>query len=318
MQKQIRIEEPEPHKRTTPKARTAMTLKGTLSLLKTSFADWNDDNAPRLGAALAFYTILSISPLVILVVAIVSLVFDRSSAQGHLLSQVQSLVGPEGRNAVETMLVSGQKASSGIIATIFGVLTLIFGASGVFGELRSALNTIWDAKPQNTSGIWGMLRERFFSFGMVMSVGFVLLVSLLASAGLAAMTKFFSGLLPIPGFVLGTFNFLVSFAGIAVLFAFILKYVPETKVEWSDVRIGAIATALLFTIGKSLLGLYLGKASPGSAYGAAGSLVVMVIWVYYSAQIFFFGAEFTHVHALAKRQPLTASIPEDATAKESA
>lgn len=279
-----------------------MKFDTLLPMLRRSFSDWNEDNAPRLGAALAFYTILSISPLVILVVAIASLVFDRSSAQAHLLSQVQSLVGPEGKNAVESMLASGQKASSGIFATVIGAITLIFGASGVFGELRSALNTIWEAQPKTNSGMWGMVRERFFSFGMVMSVGFVLLVSLLASAGLAATTKFFSGLLPIPPFVLGTFNFLVSFVGIAVLFAFILKYVPETKVRWSDVRVGAVATAFLFTLGKSLLGLYLGKASPGSAYGAAGSLIVMVVWVYYSAQIFFFGAEFTHVYALATSQ----------------
>jgi membrane protein len=146
-----------------------------------------------------------------------------------------------------------------------------------------------------------MLRERFFSIGMVFSVGFVLLVSLLVSAGLAAMTKFFSGLLPIPPIVLSGVNFLVSLVGITLLFALILKYVPETTVEWKDVRIGAFATALLFVIGKSVLGLYLGKASPGSAYGAAGSLVVMVVWIYYSAQIFFFGAEFTHVYALSRR-----------------
>ena len=273
-----------------------------VGLLRQSFSDWNDDNAPRLGAALAFYTILSISPMVILVVALVSLVFDRSRAQQHLLSQVQSLVGSDGRTAVETMLASGQKASSGIFATLIGLATLVFGASGVFGELRSALNTIWDAKPAKTSGIWGLLRERVFSFGMVISVGFVLLVSLLASAGLAAMTRFFSGLLPIPSILLAILNFSLSFFGIALLFAFILKYVPETEVKWSDVLVGATATALLFTVGKSLLGLYLGKASPGSAYGAAGSLVVMVIWVYYSAQIFFFGAEFTHVHSLSKEQ----------------
>ena len=277
------------------------SLNGFSTMLRQSFEDWNDDNAPRLGAALAFYTILSISPMVILVVAIVSLVFDRSRAQDHLLTQVQSLVGPEGKAAVASMLVSGQKASSGIVATLIGLATLIFGASGVFGELRSALNTIWEVKPKPGSGLLLMLKERIFSFGMVISVGFVLLVSLLASAGLAAMTKFFNGLLPISSFVLGLFNFLVSFTGIAVLFAFILKYVPETEVKWSDVRWGATATAFLFTVGKSLLGLYLGKASPGSAYGAAGSLVVMVIWVYYSAQIFFFGAEFTHVHALSRR-----------------
>ena len=289
-----------------------MNLKLLPLLLKRSFTDWNEDNAPRLGASLAFYTILSISPLVILVVAIVSLVFDRASAQAHLLAQVQSTMGPDGRKAVETMLASGQKASSGIFATVIGLLTLIFGASGVFGELRAALNTIWDAKPEASSGIWGMLRERFFSIGMVFSVGFVLLVSLLASAGLSAITKYFNGFLPIPAFVLGVINFLVSFLGIALLFALILKYVPETKVEWADVRVGALVTALLFTIGKSVLGLYLGKASPGSAYGAAGSLVVLVVWIYYSAQIFFFGAEFTHVHALSKKGTLepVKNLPE--------
>ncbi len=285
-----------------------MNFTTILDLLKRSYNDWDEDNAPRLGAALAFYTILSISPLVILVVAIISLIFDRASAQAHLLSQVQSLVGPDGRNAVATMLASGQKASSGIFATIIGLATLAFGASGVFGELRSALNTIWEVKPGVNSGIWGMVRERFFSLGMVIGVGFVLLVSLLASAALDAITKFFSGLLPIPAVVLGAINFLVSLVGIAILFGFILKYVPETKVDWDDVRVGATATALLFTIGKTLLGLYLGKASPGSAYGAAGSLVVMVIWVYYSAQIFFFGAEFTHVHALWKRGELPAEM----------
>lgn len=276
-------------------------MKDILDLLRRSFKDWNEHNAPRLGAALAFYTILSISPLLILVVAIVSLVFDRSNAQAHLLDQVQSLVGTEGRTAVQSMLVSGQKASAGIFATLIGLCTLLFGASGVFGELRAALNSIWDVKPKASAGVWGLLRERVFSFGMVFSVGFVLLVSLVASAGLAAASKFFSGLLPIPSFVLGIVNFFVSFLGIAVLFGLILKYVPETKVEWREVRMGAVVTALLFTIGKSLLGLYLGKTSPGSAYGAAGSLVVMVIWIYYSAQIFFFGAEFTHVYTLSRR-----------------
>jgi membrane protein len=281
-----------------------MQLQALPLLLKRSFSDWSDDNAPRLGAALAFYTILSISPLVILVLAIVSLVFDRSSAQGHLLSQVQATIGPEGRDAVQAMLASGQKASQGILATFIGFITLVFGASGVFGELRAALNTIWDAEPKASSGVWAMLRERFFSVGMVFSVGFVLLVSLVVSAGLSAMTKFFSGLLPIPPFVLSGVNFLVSLVGITLIFALILKYVPETKVEWKDVRIGAFATALLFVIGKSVLGLYLGKASPGSAYGAAGSLVVLVVWIYYSAQIFFFGAEFTHVFALSRRGEL--------------
>lgn len=291
-----------------------MRSKEFVGLLKQSFTDWNDDNAPRLGAALAFYTILSISPLVIFVVSIISLVFDRASAQAHLLSQVQALAGTDGRNAVQAMLVSGQKASAGIFATIIGLVTLLFGASGVFNELRSALNLIWEADPKKSAGLWGMLRERIFSLGMVFSVGFVLLVSLLASAGLAATSKFLNSMLPIPPFVLGVFNFLLSFLGIALLFALIFKYVPEAKVSWKDVRLGALVTALFFTIGKTLLGLYFGKASPGSAYGAAGSLVVGVVWVYYSAQIFFFGAEFTHVYSASKdrianqaREPLQRS-----------
>lgn len=161
-----------------------------------------------------------------------------------------------------------------------------------------------DANPKNSSGVLGLVRERFFSLGMVLSVGFILLVSLLVSAALAAVTKFFSGLLPVPGFLLCVLSFVVSLAAISILFGLILKYVPETKVEWKDVRVGAVATALMFTIGKTLLGLYLGKASPGSAYGAAGSLVAMVIWVYYSAQIFFFGAEFTHVIAQSRQRTL--------------
>jgi membrane protein len=228
----------------------------------------------------------------------------RSRAQTHVLSEVQALMGTGGKDAIQSMLQSGRKLSPGIFSTLIGVATLAFGATTVFGELRSALNLIWEVKPKGTSGIKGMLRERVFSLGMVVSVGFILLVSLVASAGLAAVSQFFSGLMPIPPFILGVVNFIVSFIGIALLFALILKYVPEATVEWRDVRVGAIATALLFTIGKSLLGVYLGKATPGSAYGAAGSLVVMVIWVYYSAQIFFFGAEFTHVIALARHGKL--------------
>jgi membrane protein len=276
--------------------------KNPVNLLRECFKDWTAHDAPRLGAALAFYAILSISPLVILAVAMVSLVFDRSQAQAHLLDQVQTLIGSDGRTMIQTLLVSGQKTSSGVVATVVGFAVLLFGASGVFGELRSALNTIWEAKPQVRSGIWGMLRERIFSIGMVFSVGFLLLVSLLISTALAALTKFLSGLMPLPSVAVAILDFVISFLGIAVLFGLILKYVPEAPIKWRDVRIGALFTALLFTLGKSLLGLYLGKASPGSAYGAAGSLVVLVIWIYYSAQIFFFGAEFTHIYALTQRE----------------
>jgi membrane protein len=284
-------------------------ISNAVRLLKQSFEQWSQDNGPRLGAALAFYTVLSISPLVILVIAIVSLVFSRAHAQSLLLSQIHALMGSSAREAVQAMLVSGQKHAHGILSAFLGLLTLVFGASGVFGELRSALNTIWKVKPAEQAEWLSLVRERLFSFGMVVSVGFILMVSLLASTALAAVTKFFSGVFPVPFFALEGLNFVISFAGITVLFALILKYVPETKVEWRDVRVGAIATSLLFTLGKLLLALYLGRTSPGSAYGAAGSLVAMVIWVYYSAQIFFFGAELTHVYALSRNGTPTHGEP---------
>ena len=273
-------------------------MKTIRLLLVRSFSDWNDDNAPRLGASLAFYTILSISPLVLFSIAIVSLIFNRLSAQNLLLAQVHSLIGESGKDAVQGLLVSGQRHGTGLLSSVLGFLTLIFGASGVFTELRSALNSIWKVKPVGGSGLWVLVRERLFSFGMVLSVGFVLLVSLLASATLATVTKFFSGLLPVGGGFWQLINFLLSFAGITLLFGLIFRYVPETEIAWKDVRVGALVTALLFNLGKFALAVYLGKTTPGSAYGAAGSLVVMVIWVYYSAQIFFFGAELTHVYAV--------------------
>lgn len=281
-----------------------MNFKSLVSLFKASLSDWNKHNDTRLGAALAFYTIVSISPLAILVVAIASMVFNKSAAQTHLLNEVQAQVGVEGRQTVEAILAHGRNFSSGILSTIIGFVTLFLGASGVLQELRSALNNIWETEGETSSGIGGAVRERIFSFGMVLSLGFVLLVSLLASAALSAISKFFTGLLPVPAFVLLIVNEVVSVAGIALLFACILKYVPAAKVDWRDVRVGAIFTAILFVIGKTLLGIYLGKSSPGSSYGAAGSLVVLVVWVYYSAQIFYFGAEFTHVHAKANRNQL--------------
>lgn len=291
-----------------------MKIKQVLPLLKATFSDWNDHNAPRLGAALAFYTILSLSPLVILVLSLVGFLFDRSTAQAHIVAQFEAMIGSDGGKAVQTMLTSAQKPSSGIIGSIIGIITLLFGASGVFGELRSALNLMWDVTPKNTSGVMGMLRERFFSFGMVLSIGFLMMVSLLLSTALAIVGKFFAGLLPLPAMVIAAMNFVVAFVGIAILFAVIFKFVPETKISWRNVRTGAVVTALLFMLGKSLIGLYLSKAGVGSSYGAAGSLIVVIVWVYYSAQIFFFGAEFTHVYAQSRdpnlRRPATPPASE--------
>ncbi|MDP9170708.1 MAG: YihY/virulence factor BrkB family protein [Acidobacteriota bacterium] len=278
-----------------------MSLAKLRSIFTCTFTRWNEHEAPRLGAALAFYTILSLAPLVIIVTALVALAFGHTTAQDAVISQVKSMVGEEGGAAVQTMIEHAQKPATGVVASLVGVITLLFGASGVFGELRAALDKIWEVKDPNASGLWGLIRERVFSFGMVLGIGFLLLVSLFVSAALATAGKFFGGILPLPEFALSAINFLVSLAGIAVCFALIFKYVPQARVEWKDVRLGAFVTALLFTIGKSLIGLYLGKAAVGSAYGAAGSVVVVIVWVYYSAMIFFFGAEFTH--SLARPQP---------------
>jgi len=250
-----------------------------------------------LGASVAFYTLLSFAPLLVLTVAVIALVFDPQKAQHSLIDQSRGMIGDRGADAVKSLLTHAQKPSSGVLASVIAFVTLLFGASGVFTELRDALNIIWDAEPKNASGLKGMVKERLFSFGMVLSVGFLLLVSLIISAGLAVLGKFFSGLIPLPAFVFEIINFAISFAVITLLFALLFKFVPARAISWRDVWVGAIGTAILFTVGKMLLGLYLGKASVGSAYGAAGSLVAVIVWVYYSAQIFFFGAEFTRVYA---------------------
>ena len=273
-----------------------MNYSNLWPMLKQTFSAWSDHEAPRLGASLAFFTILSLAPLLILIIAIVAVIFGHSTAQDQIVGQIEGVMGHDGGRAVRGIIEhAAQEPASGAFASIIGVITLFFGASGVFGELRSAMNKVWDVKPATGGGIRGTIKERFFSFGMVLAVGFLLLVSLVLSASLAALGKFFSGILPFPEFVLSGINFAVSFAGIAFLFALIFKYVPETKIDWKDVWFGAMATAFLFAIGKHLIGLYLGKAAVGSAYGAAGSLVVLLVWVYYSAMIFLFGAEFTHV-----------------------
>jgi membrane protein len=272
-----------------------MNYRTIWSMLRQSFSAWNEQEAPRLGAALAFYTILSLAPLVILMIAILALMFEHSTVQNQLLSQVDGMIGHQGSEAVKGMIEQAQQPASGTLASIIGIITLLLGASGVFGELRSALNRMWDVKLDSDGGVWATIKQRFFSFGMVLAVGFLLLVSLVISAALAGLGKFFGEFPAMPEFLLSAINMVVSLAGTAVLFALIFRYVPDIKIAWKDVWIGATVTALLFTIGKFLIGLYFGKAAVGSAYGAAGSLVVVIVWVYYSAMIFLFGAEFTHV-----------------------
>ena len=272
-----------------------MNYQSIETLLVRALSEWKKHEAPRLGAALAFYSILSLAPLVILTVAIVVLVFGHSAAQDDLIEQAQNMLGQEGAGAVKAVLQHAQKPASGIVASVIGAITLLFGASGVAGELQSALNRIWDAKSENPGGIWGAVKQRLFSISMVLGVGFLLLVSLVISAALAALGKFYGTLLPMPQFVLDAINFVVSMAGIAVLFALIFRYVPPVSVAWKTAWVGGSVTAVLFTIGKFLIGLYLGKSAVGSPYGAAGSIIAIIVWVYYSAMIFLLGAEFTHV-----------------------
>jgi membrane protein len=274
-----------------------MSIKNWIPLAKQTFDKWSEHRAPRLGASVAFYSLLSFAPLLVLVAAMAALVFDRNTAQNALMEQARQMIGDRGADTVKSLLASAQKPSSGIFASAIAFVALLFGASGVFSELRDALNTIWDAEPKEESGWLGMVKQKLFSFGMVLSVGFLLLVSLILSAALAVIGKFFGQLVPVPVPVLETINFLVSLTVITFLFALLFKFVPARSISWRNVRVGAILTALLFTIGKFLLGLYLGKAGVGSAYGAAGSLVAVIVWVYYSAQLFFFGAEFTRVYA---------------------
>jgi membrane protein len=266
-----------------------------IGLLKETFKEWQEDKASRLAAALAYYTAFSLAPLLIIVIAIAALVFGEQAAQGEIVGQIQGLVGKQGAEAIEEMIENSRQPTTGIIATLISFGILLFGATNVFAQLQDALNTIWEVAPK--PGVKGLVKTRFISFTMILGVGFLLLVSLILSAVLAVLGNYLGSLVPGIQFFWSTLNFFISFGVITLLFALIYKFLPDVKITWSDVGIGAAITALLFTIGKSLIGLYLGNSSVGSTYGAAGSFVVVLLWVNYSAQILLFGAEFTQVYA---------------------
>jgi membrane protein len=286
--------------------------RNILSLTKKVFSDWNGHDDARWGASLAFYTILSLSPLLALAVAVSGLIFDRSDAMRQISGQMEGMVGSAGAQAISAALESTQKSSAhGVLATLVSLLVVLFSASGAFTELRSALNAIWDVEPESSGGIGSMIRDRFFSFGMVLAVAFLLLVSLLLSALLAALSTFMGGLIPIPKVLAGIIDLIVSTAIIAFVFALTFRYVPRTGAEWPQAWKGGLLTSILFVVGKYAVGAYIAKAAIGSAYGAAGSVVVVIVWVYYTAQIVFLGAEFTHViGAEAGRDQNTARAPE--------
>jgi membrane protein len=277
-----------------------------LNLLRDTFREWLEDGANRLAASLAYYTTFSLAPLLVLIIAIAGLVGGREAAQSQTMAQVQDLLGVEGREFVEGMIESAGKPETGLTATFIGVVTLLFGALGVFGELQNSLNTIWEVKPKPPrnwiDGIRRFVLRRLLSFTMVLGIGFLLLASLVISAAVSALGDYIGNRWPladqgINAQWLQLINFLVSFIVITFLFAMIFKFLPEIKIAWKDVWLGATVTSALFSLGKFLIGLYLGRSEVGNTFGAAGSLAILLIWIYYSAQILFFGAEFTQVYA---------------------
>jgi membrane protein len=269
-------------------------------ILEESIEEWSKHNAPRLGAALSFYTLLSMAPLLLAPVSIAGMIMGREAAVAGVIRQVDMLGGREAAQVAIALLSSPPSAAHGILATVFGLITLIFGASGVMVELRDALNFIWDVHTPELSGMkkaWSFVKDRLFSFALVLAVGFLLVVSLAVSAWIAALGALSAHYLPANEALLHAANLILSFVVISALFAAIYKFLPDARIEWRDVALGGAVTSVLFSLGKLGLGIYLGKAAFASAYGAAASVVVLIVWVYYSAQIFFLGAEFTHVFA---------------------
>jgi membrane protein len=268
-----------------------------ISLARQSLKEWSEDKASRLAAALAYYTILSLAPLLVIVVGIAGLVFGEQAAQGQIVGQIEGLVGRQGAEMVQGLIENANRPSGGIMATTIGVVTMLLGAMGVFGQLRDALCTIWEVVPRQEYGIKDKLKHRLLPFLMVLGGGLLLLLLLVVNAVLAAVGQAFSASLPGGGLLWRILDLLVSLLVYAVVFALIFKLVPDTEIAWNDVSIGAIVTAVLFTIGQFAIGLYLGRTAFSSTFGAAGSLVALLVWIYYAAQIVFLGAEFTQVYA---------------------
>jgi membrane protein len=265
-------------------------------MIKDTVLSFIEDSALSRGAAIAFYTVTSIAPVLLIVVAIAGLVFGREAAQNAISGQLTGLMGQQTADVLQAAIASAAGKSSSILATMVGIATLVLTASGVFGEMQSALNAIWKTEPQATT-VSRLIQARAVSLGLVAALGFLLIVSLAVSAGLTAFGNYLDSIMPIGRFILPVLNFVVSFALLAVLFAAIYKALPDRPLEWRDVIFGAVVTAILFTIGKSLIGLYLGSSAIASSYGAAGGLIVLLLWVYYSVMIFLLGAEFTKTYA---------------------
>lgn len=283
-----------------------MKARDSIGLVRESFRNWGKDDAAGMGAALAFYTLFSMAPLLLLVIAVAGLVIGEDTARGLIDNQLTALLGEKGAGAVAAVLKAADNRTEGFVAAAVSLATLVLGATSVFAELRKDLDRIWKHEAVETSGVWNNVRARVFSFGLVLTIGFLLMVSLVLSATVSALGTYLAGGFPV---ILRGLDFVVSSIVIGGLFAMIYKILPSGRIEWSDVWIGAGVTSLLFWIGKWLIGLYLAKSAVASPFGAAGTLVVVILWVYYSAQIFFFGAEFTRVFAIRRGSHLPKASP---------
>ncbi|USE78246.1 YihY/virulence factor BrkB family protein [Cupriavidus gilardii] len=294
--------------------RAVGAVRNLYGLLKDTVSAWIDDYAPSMGAAIAYYTVFSVAPLLLIVISVAGVVFGAEAARGAIVTELQGFIGTEGAKAIEDMLAAVSEPATSTLTTLAGLVTLLIGATTVFAELQSALDRIWRVpERQKSSGLWGLLRARVLSFGMILGIGFLLIVSLLASAALAALSRGWAPLFGEEEALAHAVDFIFSLAVITTGFAMIYKIMPRARVRWPDVWLGALVTALLFTFGKFLIGLYIGKTGVASGYGAAGSLVVLLVWVYYSAQIFLLGAEFTWLYAhrygsLRGQQPAERSV----------
>lgn len=274
-----------------------ITFGALATILRRALAGWWNDDVPRLGASLAFYTLFALAPILVVAIAIGGLIFGPEAVRGEIVGQIQGLIGRGGAEAVQSMLEGASKPSTSITATVVGIITFFLGATGAFLELQTALNTIWRVKPKSDGRYLQILvMQRVISFGLVVALGFLLVTSLLVSAGLAAIDTYMGNAFPGVVVLWEALNVLVSLGVITLLFAMIYKVLPDVKLVWRDVWVGALVTAGLFTIGKLVIGLYLGTTSIASTYGAAGSVVVILVWVYYSAQVILLGAEFTRAY----------------------
>ena len=270
-----------------------------LTLAKSTLSSWLVDYAPSMGAALSYYTVFSLAPLLLIVVSVAGLVFGEQAVRGELFGQLQGLMGVEAAQAVQGLLASASKPAHGVLGTAIGIAVLLFGATTVFGELQDDLDRIWRAPPRKGVGWWSLLRARLLSFGMILALAFLLMVSLVVGAVISALGKWWGPMFGGWEVLAQLVNVVVGFGLTTAIFAIIYKMMPRVPVRWHDVWIGAVVTALLFTVGKFLIGLYIGKSGVASGFGAAGSLIVVFLWVYYSAQVFLLGAEFTSVYARA-------------------